>query len=390
MKILHIISNMDPKAGGVSQAVRTMIKGLTDLGTTNAVVCLDEQDSGLLTGNTFSAFSLGRGSTAWNINSKLRRWLKNNINQYDVAILHGLWQFQSYALLKSIPFADKTKIFVMPHGMLDPYFQSAPDRKLKAIRNVIFWNLIERNVIKKADGLLFTCETEKLLARNTFSQYHPKEETVVGLGVEPPPLYTESLVNGFLAKFPQRLTANGYLLYISRLHPKKGIDILIEAYLRLRRGGEFRMPPLVIAGPGLESDYGKQIQQQAIDEPDIIFTGMLAGDLKWGAFYGCEAFILPSHQENFGIAVVEALSCAKPVLISNQVNIWREIAHNNAGLVADDNMEGVTTLLKRWISLDTGPRTEMGRAAIETYQKHFTVDVAAKRIKDALSQAYAK
>jgi hypothetical protein len=76
---------------------------------------------------------------------------------------------------------------------------------------------------------------------------------------------------------------------------------------------------------------------------------MLAGDSKWGALYGCEAFVLPSHQENFGIAVVEALACGKPVLISDQVNIWREIVEDGVGMVEGDTEEGVEKLLRRFL-----------------------------------------
>lgn len=379
---------MDPKAGGVSQAVRTMIKGLTELATSNAVVCLNEPTSDFLAKSEFPVFALGRGSTAWNINSQLSRWLKVNIHQYDAVILHGLWQYQSYALLKKTRLVVNTRVFVMPHGMLDPYFQRAPDRKLKALRNLFFWHFVERKILKEADGILFTCETEKLLAQETFQGYEPQQEIVVGLGVEPPPPYTESLVAGFLSTFPKLADAGGYLLYISRVHPKKGLDILINAYRKLKRS-EFALPQLVIAGPGLETDYGRQMKQLAADEPTICFTGMLTGDLKWGAFYGCSAFILPSHQENFGIAVVEALACAKPVLISNQVNIWREIAQERAGLVADDTLAGVATLLNRWVQLNPDQQIEMSKMALEAYRKHFTIDVAADRLKNTVYEAYA-
>jgi len=378
---------MDPKAGGVSQAVRTMIKGLNDLNTTNAVVCLNPPDSNFLKESPFEVFALGIGKTAWNFNVGLNGWLKFNLNQYDVAILHGLWQYQSHALLKTRRYAKQTRIFVMPHGMLDPYFQRAPDRKLKAIRNLFFWNLIERRIIEKASGLLFTCETEKLLARETFKRYYPRKELVVGLGVEPPPPFSESLVKAFLSNYSSQLNTRGYLLYISRIHPKKGLDLLLDAYLKLKADGFQNLPSLIIAGPGLESDYGKHIQQLAINEPRIIFTGMLSGNLKWGAFYGCEAFILPSHQENFGIAVVEALACKKPVLISNQVNIWREIYEEGAGMVTNNNREGVTELLTRWLDLSVDRRRQMERMAIRTYHEYFTVEVAANRLKKALQLA---
>src|ERR1035437_10156512 len=99
----------------------------------------------------------------------------------------------------------------------------------------------------------------------------------------------------------------------------------------------------------------------------VTWTGMLAGDLKWGAFYQAQAFVLPSHQENFGIAVAEALACGRPVLISNKVNIWREIAEDRAGLVENDDRAGAVQLLRQWTGMSATAKTEMGRRAADCF-----------------------
>jgi glycosyltransferase involved in cell wall biosynthesis len=127
------------------------------------------------------------------------------------------------------------------------------------------------------------------------------------------------------------------------------------------------LPHLVIAGPGWDTSYGRQMRQlidnanckflsetcklKTENSPRIHSVNMLKGDAKWGAFYGCEAFVLPSHQENFGISVVEALACDKFVLISNKVNIWREIQKNKSGFVADDNLKGTKMLFESFFKI---------------------------------------
>jgi glycosyltransferase involved in cell wall biosynthesis len=116
----------------------------------------------------------------------------------------------------------------------------------------------------------------------------------------------------------------------------------------------------------------------------IFFTGMLTGDAKWGAYYGCEAFALPSHQENFGIAVVEALACNKPVLISNQVNIWREIEAAGSGLVAHDTLEGTAFLLENWFNLTQPIKSAMTERSSAAYYDYFAVEPAARKLKQAL------
>jgi glycosyltransferase involved in cell wall biosynthesis len=279
----------------------------------------------------------------------------------------------------------------MPHGMLDPYFQLATGRKLKAIRNWLYWRLIEHKVVSQADGLLFTCKTEMLLAREPFKPYRPKREIDVGYGIETPPVYTTTMRQSFLERCPA-VANRPFILFISRIHPKKGIDILLKAYLtqsKKAKASNQDMPVLVIAGPGLESNFGQAMLQLACQDADtsssIFFPGMLAGDAKWGAFYGCEAFILPSHQENFGIAVVEALACSKPVLISNQVNIWREIEEGGGGITAYDTLTGTEHLLHQWLELGAEDKKVMGSKAYATFERQFAVEPSALRFKEAIS-----
>jgi glycosyltransferase involved in cell wall biosynthesis len=109
----------------------------------------------------------------------------------------------------------------------------------------------------------------------------------------------------------------------------------------------------------------------------VTWTGMLGGDLKWGAFHAANAFVLTSHQENFGIAVVEALACGVPVLISSQVNIWREIHDAGAGYVDSDDAAGAARLLKQWVNVDQASWQRMREAAKAVFAERFTIDRAA-------------
>ena len=111
---------------------------------------------------------------------------------------------------------------------------------------------------------------------------------------------------------------------------------------------------------------------------------MLAGNLKWGAFSAADAFILPSHQENFGIAVVEALACGTPVLISNKVNIWREIVADEAGYVENDDLAGTTRLIERWVSTAPDVRAAMKGNARECFARHFEINRATDSLLKVL------
>ncbi len=408
MKILHITASMDPKLGGVCQAVSTIIKGLeTHENIHNDVISFDDPNASFIKVNPDSIHALGSGKGPWFYNQNYLPWLLQNLTQFNVVILHGLWNYQGYGLIKAFRLlkTDRkknasfcTKFFVMPHGMLDPYFQKASGRKLKAVRNWVYWKIIEKKVINQADGLLFTCEAELQLARTTFTPYHPVKELVVGLGVEEPLEFTEPMLEAFQNKC-LGLNKQPYLLFISRIHEKKGVDLLVDAYIKTTGtesdkqddavfiGRKLASTKLVVAGPGLETPYGQKIRGLALSiqpRSNIFFPDMLTGNAKWGAFYGCDAFVLPSHQENFGIAVVEALACGKPVLISNQVNIWTEIAASKAGIIADDNAAGTEKLLESWNKLSMEQKIEMGKNARKCYEKHFAVGPATRNLVEAI------
>jgi glycosyltransferase involved in cell wall biosynthesis len=380
---------MDPSYGGPCQGIRNIVPSLENLGIHNEVVSLDDPSASFLGTDAFPIHALGPPKGPWKYSSKLAPWITENLNRFDVVIIHGLWLYYSFATSRAVLNSDKSekrpKLFVMPHGMLDPYFQKAPDRKLKALRNWLYWKLIEGKVINTADAVFFTCEAELILAREPFSPYHPKSEVNVGYGIQSPPDYTQTMREAFLKKCPE-VKDQPYILFLSRIHEKKGVDLLIKAYTKIAVEGT---PKLVIAGPGLDSPYGTELQHlvsQSDAKDSIFFPGMLSGDSKWGAFYGSEAFILPSHQENFGIAVVEALACGKPVLISNQVNIWREIEVAGGGIVADNTLLGTTQLLGRWERLSRDAKLSMGNQARSAFEKNFAIGPAARRIMEAISK----
>lgn len=379
MRILQVIASMDPKHGGVCQGIRNTIPELQKMGIESEVVCLDDTKSNYLGQDSFVIHALGKSKKVWGYHKDLIPWLLANFSKYDVVVVNGLWLYQSHATIKAILAYRKThdispKIYVMTHGMLDPYFQTAKDRKLKALRNYVYWRVLENKVVNEADGILFTCEEELLLARTTFPNYKPKREINVGYGIQQPPAYKEGMREVFATHVPE-WNGKPFLIFLSRIHPKKGVDMLINAYHKLEEELE-EVPQLIIAGPN-EHEYGKEMQAKGAASPNIIFAGMLSGDGKWGAFYESEAFVLPSHQENFGIAVVEALACNTPVLISNKVNIWREIEKGNGGIVVNDTQKNTYQLLKQWITLTKEPKEEMALKAKEVYQTNFTIEMAA-------------
>ena len=221
-----------------------------------------------------------------------------------------------------------------------------------------------------------------MLARTTFKGYQPKRDINVGYGIEKPPVYAPEMKTAFEAICTQ-LKGKNYWLFLSRIDPKKGIDVLIDSYNDLINEDHL-LPELVIAGP-TDSGYAQKMIHKASKNTHIHFTGMLTGDSKWGAFYGCEAYLLPSHQENFGIAIVEAMACEKPVLITKNINIWREIEAGNGGWILEElNIDCIKKHL-----IDIAAQTDKaleskGENAFETYKNKFDVEECASVFIESL------
>jgi glycosyltransferase involved in cell wall biosynthesis len=392
--VLHLIGSVDPKIGGPVEALRQLYAVFKEHGIEIEAATLDQPDAPYLKDYPFKIYALGRprGSEQWErtkipwiryrLSPKYTPWLRQNLHRYDLVIGHGIWTHSSSGavgpLLKS-----KTPYFVFTHGALDPWFrQTYP---IKHLIKQLFWWVGDGRYLHHAKSVLFTTEEERLLARGAFHGYSPAE-TVIRYGVADPPPHTEAQDLAFRARVPD-LNGRPYLLYLSRIHPKKGCDLLIRAFAA--KADKDPDLQLVIAGPdetGWQPDLSKLAERKGMGRR-IHWPGMLRGDEKWGAFRNCEAFILPSHQENFGIVVAEALACGKQVLISDKVNIWREVTGSGGGLVAPDTLDGAKSLLARWLDQSPDERAAAATAARQCYLTYFDIKKTSVDIVRLVKQA---
>jgi glycosyltransferase involved in cell wall biosynthesis len=375
MKILRLISSVDPKYGGPIEGVNQLSAVHRSMGIEAEICSLDSPDAECVKNSLTKVYALGPGVTNYAYSPRLVPWLKAHAAEYDAVIVQGLWQYVGFAAWRALA-GTPTPYFVFTHGMLDPWFKHT--YPLKHLKKWLYWPWAEYRVLRDARKVIFTCEEERLLARNSFWLYKVKE-AVTAYGVENPPADKDSLITNFLKIHPQ-LQGKRIALYLSRIHVKKGCDLLIEAFAKVLQ--QDKNLHLVMAGPD-QTGWATKLKAQAESleiAHRITWTGMLQGDMKWGAFYAAEVFCLPSHQENFGIVVAEALACGKPVLISNRVNIWREIEADGAGVVADDTLAGTTMNFERWLQMDSTAFQVMKDKTTVCFANHFHVQRAAERL----------
>lgn len=384
MRILHSIASVDPAGGGPIEGLKQLATVNRRHGHTVEVVSLDRPDDPWVRQCPVPCHALGPGWLGYGYTPRLVPWLRAHRHDYDVVIVNGLWQYSSFGIWRALQ-GTPTPYFVFTHGMLDPWFKRT--YPLKHLKKWLYWPWADYRVLRDATAVLFTCEEERRLARQSFWLYRC-DEFVVNYGTAGPVGDPAAQRAAFLAQFPH-LAGKRCLLFLGRVHVKKGPDLLFRAFaeiLRREPAGRTRDLHLVMAGP-YDHTYGERMVALAgaLGLKDrITWTGMITGDLKWGAFYASDAFVLPSHQENFGIAVAEALACGVPVLISNQINIWREIQQDGAGYVDTDDDAGTVRLLDRWLATGSQEWAAMQECARRCFAQRFQVERTAEALIEAM------
>jgi len=380
MKILHVIRSADPKEGGPIEGILQRGQRLTELGHEVTVVALDGIYPRYSPDFPLKRIGLGPGKGVFGQCPELAQWLEAHADEFDFISGHGIWQ-QSVAAMGPGLKNSRTPYVVWTHGMLDPWFD---ENRLKRLKKMIYWPRFLAPVLERAHAVMFTTEEERRLAENRFRPYRFRQQ-VVAYGTRGIVGDAYAMRSAFLQEFPE-LRDKRVLLFLSRVHPKKGCDLLVRAFSEVY--GQDPNVMLVVAGPD-QVNWIETLRAEAKAagvEDRIVWTGMLKGDRKWGAFAAAEAFVLPSHQENFGIVVAEALSAGKPTLISDKVNIWREVIAARAGVVAPDNQAGATQLLRDWEKLGDAGRAAMSQQARPCFEEHFSVEGS---VRDFLQVAEA-
>ena len=364
MRLLHIIGTMSPEAGGPTESVRSLVTyGPPDY--VGEVVTLDDPNASFLANYPFPVHALGPIHTVYGYNAKLIPWLRANEHRFDGVIVNGLWQYCGHAARKV--FGGKKPYVVFTHGMLDPYFKR--EFPLKHLKKWLYWIYSEYWTLRRAHRVLFTTAAEQRLAKESF-WLHRWRGLVVPYGAPMTDGDPARLTEAFLNLCPA-LRDRRFLIFLGRIHRKKGCDMLLRAFAKVAASDPALH--LVMAGPDQQSwsnELRGMAERAGIGER-VHWPGMLRGDAKWGAFFASEAFVLPSHQENFGIAVAEALGCGRAALLADKVNIAEEIAADGAGLMERDTEAGTVRLLERWISMTPEQRVTMGRRARACFERRY-------------------
>lgn len=308
-------------------------------------------------------------------------WLDRHVAEHDLVHIHAVFNHSCIAAARACRYS-RVPYVVRPLGTLDPWSMNQ-----KRLRKKIFWHAGIKTMLSRAAAIHYTTKGEQQAVESSLGLNHG---VVIPLGVDvgaaaesaafatkaalAPEVSGTRLGRGFTEE------ERPYVLVLSRLHPKKALEVLLEAFLSLIKRAEFREWRLVLAGEG-PAEYVNSLKAMVAKheaEDFVVFPGWLDGEQKEAALRNAELLALPSHHENFGLCVMESMACGIPVLVSPQVNLAPEIEAAAAGWIAEVEKDSLEAALAEALGSEA-ERTQRG-AAGRALANNFDWTVVAEKL----------
>lgn len=305
-------------------------------------------------------FSLGLGPRSLGRSPAMLTWLKNKVKSSEKILVHnhGLWMMPNIYAGAILPSGGVT-LMVSPHGTLSKWSLAR-----NGLQKKIFWRLFQEPSLRKASCFHATCEDEYLdIRRLGFSQ----PISIIPCGVNIPP---------FIGK-PK--TQRKRLLFLARMHPKKGVDVLLKAWSRLQHS----FPDWDLHIAGSDSDgYSEEMKSLSISLSNerVFFRGSLHGERKSQAYREATLYVLPTHNENFGITVAEALSMGTAAVVTKEAP-WQGLEAVNAGRWIDLGVSPLVSCLENLMSLPQADLNDMGLRGYNWVSQEFAWSTIGSRFQ---------
>jgi len=381
MRVLHVIPSVSTRSGGPAEAIVPMCRALQETGievvlaTTDFGLEVEVSETPVNYRGVSTIFFPAQWGDSFKFSRPMSAWLNENVQRFDIVHIHAVF---NHACVSAANACRKRGVpyVIRPLGSLDPW-----SMKQKRLRKQVFWRMTGRAMMQASAAVHYTTRAEQQAVE---SWVKLNNGTVVPLGIDSE--IADSSMNGddLLRQFPL-LANHPYVLVLSRLHPKKALDVLIDAFLSVVQDSRLANWRLVLAGDG-RPGYVKQLRQKVFAkkaEDLVLFTGWIEGREKKNVLKHASLLALPSHQENFGLCVMEALALGVPVLISPQVNLAEAVESALAGWISPVSRLALETALRDALE-DEGERIIRGRAG-ELLAQSFSWGKVAAQLKNVYS-----
>jgi glycosyltransferase involved in cell wall biosynthesis len=382
--IVHVTPYMHPAAGGPPVVVDRLCRHLARHGWVSRVVTTDTLARGMSADWTTQygqdyelAVFASRGAGVYSYSPQLAARIDAAVAESRLVHIHTLWTYPGWAAMRACR-RQNVPFVVMPHGMLDP---NSLGRKW--MKKQLYGRFVEWPQLRAAAAMVYTHEEERRLAESSVPRL--PQGFLVPLGADSPPeLPRERLAEQFFQRFPQ-LQGRKLVLFLSRLHPKKGLDLLVPAFRSVATRN--RDAHLVLVGPG-DDDYVAsllRLVKEAGLADRVTFTGALLGQAKWEAMAAATMLVLPSYQENFALVVAEGMRLGLPIVLSRRVNIWAEVVAAGAGVACELAADSLASAMGHYLD-QPALADGAGRQGQQLASRQFNWDRTASAMEVAYHQ----
>ena len=363
MKILHTISGLNFSSGGPSLSVYLLVKELRNKRIDAQILTFEPNDINdkLISEEYFIKTIKAPNSLKLGYSKIFLKYLRDNCS-YDIYHGHGLWQMPIHNMA-SIARSKNKPYLITPRGMLEP------------------WSLKQSKLKKKLAFILYQYK-DIGQANCIHSTSKMEEENIRRLGFKNPIAVIPNGIN--LSEYPMNKmrepNSKRTILFLSRIHPKKGIELLIEAWSKIEKNLRKNWT-IKIAGNGEEvyvNNLTQVIKKNSL-ESDIEIIGAKFGEDKINTYLQADLFILPTYSENFGMVVAEALACGLPVITTKGAP-WEELITKNAGWWIDIGVEPLVKALTEAMSLSDEERKQMGLNGRKLVEENYSIESVAQKM----------
>jgi glycosyltransferase involved in cell wall biosynthesis len=369
MSIVHVTSWLSRLGGGIPPVICALARETNRRGQNVSVVGLKDKWVGADCQKENFPFVFGEifGPQSFGFSPGLRKQLQALVQSRGIVHSHGLWMYPGWAARKAA-IENHCRLLVSPHGMLEPWALDRSSWK-KKVAGLLF----ENKNLQEAACLHALCLPE---AEN-FRRLGLKNPIAIipnGVDVEEPAAPGGAIFEKF-----SEIKGRRRILFLSRLHPKKGLGNLLQAWQKMTP--DFKDWQLLIAGSG-DPAYEqalKTFSKDLISNKSVVFLGQVSGENKKQILAAADVFILPSFSEGFSVAILEAAAAGLPVLLTPQCN-FPELARSNAALKISTDTAGIEKGLRQILELPDEPGKAMGRRGRELIQKSYTWPAIAEQM----------
>ena len=366
MKIYNLIENLDDTYGGPAKSVPYLCKNLNDLDIDTEMLSIEYHEGEV--NSIVKKYNLKWKSFKFNFIKKtrystsLKKFLENNLrNKSDIILhTHNLWNYIPYLAYK-MSMKHNIPLVVAIRGSL--YTWSLEQSKLQ---KKIAWALFQKQVLQDASCIHVT-EIKEMEAVRDLGITSPIAIVPNGINIDE----FKNIKTKIVSKESLNLKVDKkYILFMSRLHPKKGLEYLFNSWIKLAKKN--KQWDLLIVGPVYDKKYIEKLKLTCSNSnllDRVVFTGMLTGEDRINAFGASDLFVLPSHTENFGIAIAEAMAAKLPVIVTKGTP-WQEIEKLDAGWWVELSQENIDKSLKEALSLEEKELKQKGLNGFELIQNY--------------------